>query len=88
MPQSGPGIRGHFVLALSRGLRVVWPILSSILACQLAFGFLIAWLEDWSLGDGVYFSFVTGLTIGYQPVEKSRFQPNGSGVLLTAKAAG
>ena len=22
-------------------------------------------LEDWSLGDGVYFSFVTGLTIGY-----------------------
>ena len=65
MPQSGPGIRWHFVLALSRGLRVVWPILSSILACQLAFGLLIAWLEDWSLGDGVYFSFVTGLTIGY-----------------------
>ena len=65
MPHSGAGIRWHFVLALSRGLRVVWPILSSILACQLAFGLLIAWLEDWSLGDGVYFSFVTGLTIGY-----------------------
>ena len=65
MPHSGPGIRWHFVLALSRGLRVVWPILSSILACQLAFGLLISWLEDWSLGDGVYFSFVTGLTIGY-----------------------
>ena len=65
MPHGGAGIRWHFVLALSRGLRVVWPILSSILACQLAFGLLIAWLEDWSLGDGVYFSFVTGLTIGY-----------------------
>ena len=65
MPHSGAGIRWHFVLAFSRGLRVVGPILSSILACQLAFGLLIAWLEDWSLGDGVYFSFVTGLTIGY-----------------------
>ena len=28
--------------------------LSGILSCQLAFGLLIAWLEDWSLGDGVY----------------------------------
>jgi voltage-gated potassium channel len=40
-------------------------VLFSILAWQLALGVLIAWLERWSLGDGVYFTFVTGLTIGY-----------------------
>jgi len=39
--------------------------LFAIFAWQLALGFLITWLERWSLGDGVYFTFVTGLTIGY-----------------------
>jgi hypothetical protein len=43
----------------------VWPVLFAILAWQLALGFLITWLERWSLGDGLYFTFVTGLTIGY-----------------------
>jgi hypothetical protein len=43
----------------------VWPVLFSILAWQLALGFLIARIERWQLGDGVYFTFVTGLTIGY-----------------------
>jgi len=44
---------------------VVWPVLFGILAWQFGLGFLIAWIERWSLGDGVYFTFVTGLTIGY-----------------------
>jgi hypothetical protein len=43
----------------------VWPILSGILGWQLALGVLIGWLEGWSVGDAVYFTFVTGLTIGY-----------------------
>ena len=43
----------------------MWPVLFAILAWQLALGVLIAWLEGWSLGDGTYFTFVTGLTIGY-----------------------
>jgi hypothetical protein len=46
-------------------MHVVWPILFAIFAWQLALGLLIAWIERWSLGDGVYFTFVTGLTIGY-----------------------
>ena len=54
-----------FLLAFGHGLRIVWPILSGILVWQLGLGFLIAWIERWSLGDGVYFTFVTGLTIGY-----------------------
>ena len=31
----------------------------------MALGVLVAWLEAWPPGDGIYFSFVTGLTIGY-----------------------
>ena len=64
MPISRP-IQRRFLRALGHYLHAVWPILIIILAWQLAAGFLIAWIERWSLGDGVYFTFVTGLTIGY-----------------------
>jgi len=43
----------------------VWPILSGILIIQLGLGALIGRLEDWRFGDAAYFTFVTGLTIGY-----------------------
>jgi hypothetical protein len=36
-----------------------------ILAIQVVLGLLIAFVERWSVGDAVYFTFVTGLTIGY-----------------------
>jgi len=36
-----------------------------ILAIQLALGLLIGFVEGWPPGDAVYFTFVTGLTIGY-----------------------
>jgi hypothetical protein len=51
----------------------VWPVLVIIIALQLALGFLITWVERWSLGDGVYFTFVTGLTIGYGDLVPHRF---------------
>ena len=35
------------------------------LAIQIALGLLIGFVEGWSVGDAVYFTFVTGLTIGY-----------------------
>jgi hypothetical protein len=28
-------------------------------------GITISLIEDWSIGEGLYFTFVTGLTIGY-----------------------
>jgi hypothetical protein len=37
-------------------LYVVWPVLFAVLAWQLALGFLITWLERWSLGNGIYFT--------------------------------
>ncbi len=32
---------------------------------QLCLGFLISLLEKWPLGDAMYFTYVTGLTVGY-----------------------
>jgi Ion channel len=58
-------VRRRFFIALGHAIQVAWPVLSAILAIQIALGLLIGFVEGWSLGDAVYFTFVTGLTIGY-----------------------
>lgn len=50
---------------LVTGLRVVWPILSVLLGLIVALGLAVGLLEGWSVAESIYFSFVTGLTIGY-----------------------
>jgi Ion channel len=47
------------------GLRVVWPILSALLVVMVALGVVVGVIEDWPLRDSLYFTFVSGLTIGY-----------------------
>ena len=54
-----------FLVALGRAFLVTWPVLSAILVIELGLGLLIGLLEGWTIGEAVYFSFVTGLTIGY-----------------------
>jgi Ion channel len=63
-PTSKP-VRRRFFLALARAIHIAWPVLSTILVTQMALGLLIGFLEGWSIGDALYFTFVTGLTIGY-----------------------
>jgi hypothetical protein len=58
-------VRGRFLVAAGHAIHLTWPVLSTILAIQVALGLLIGFLEGWSVGDAVYFTFVTGLTIGY-----------------------
>ncbi len=58
-------LRRRFLVALGHAIHVTWPVLSVLLAIQLALGLLIGFVEGWSLGDAVYFTFITGLTIGY-----------------------
>lgn len=43
----------------------MWPILAGLVGIQLLLGALVGLLERWPLGDAAYFTFVTGLTIGY-----------------------
>lgn len=54
-----------FFRAMFRLLQVVWPILSGVLMVMIACGVLAGRIEGWSLTDALYFTFVTGLTIGY-----------------------
>jgi Ion channel len=58
-------IRRIFFLELFRVIRVVWPILSGVLLAMVGPGLLIGFIERWRVEDALYFTFVTGLTIGY-----------------------
>ena len=58
-------IRLAFLRATLQGLRLTWPILSGLLLVQAGLGATIGLIEHWGAGPGVYFAFVTGLTIGY-----------------------
>jgi Ion channel len=76
------------------GLRVVWPILSGLLALMVGLGVVIGLIEDWRLIDSIYFTFVSGLTIGYGDlVPKTHFTRvlaiaiGITGVLLTSLVA-
>lgn len=55
----------EFLRNLGAGLRVVWPVFSGILALILLIGVIVAWLQNWPWGDGLYFAMITALTIGY-----------------------
>jgi hypothetical protein len=58
-------LRRNFLRAFWKGLRIVWPILSVLILAQLALGMLIGLTEGWRPSDAAYFTFVTGLTVGY-----------------------
>lgn len=88
-------VRRRFFLALGHAFHVTWPVLSTILAIQVALGLLIGFVEGWSVGDAVYFTFITGLTIGYGDIVPRQALARGlaigigvSGLFLTALTAG
>ena len=66
--QASKTVRRRFFVALGHAIRLAWPVLSIILAIQVTLGLLVGFLEGWSVGDAIYFTFVTGLTIGYGDV--------------------
>jgi hypothetical protein len=49
-------LRLRFFVALGHAIHVTWPVLSAIIAIQLALGLLTGFVEGWSLGDAVYFT--------------------------------
>jgi hypothetical protein len=58
-------VRRRFLSGLVVGLKVVWPVLSGLLAIIVGLGLVIGVFEHWSVQDSIYFAFVSGLTIGY-----------------------
>ena len=58
-------MRRLFFVALVRQLRVIWPIVSGVVLVMIGCGLAIWRIEDWRIDEALYFTFVTGLTIGY-----------------------
>jgi hypothetical protein len=87
-------VRRRFFHYLWKHLQVIWPIVSGLIAFQLALGAVIGFLERWSLSESIYFTFVTALTIGYGDLAPKRISSRMialaiafSGILLTALVA-
>jgi Ion channel len=58
-------LRREFRLGFWKGIKIIWPILAVLLSLMALLGMAVAILEGWPLSDGLYFAFVSGLTIGY-----------------------
>jgi hypothetical protein len=87
-------LRWRFLAALWKELAVVWPILSGLVGAQLVLGMLAGYFEGWRVSDSAYFTFVTGLTIGYGDLVPVRLATRliavvigFSGILLTGLVA-
>ena len=87
-------LRRKFVAGLLAGLRVVWPILSGLLVLIVMFGVVAGLVEGWSVQESIYFSFVSGLTIGYGDFAPKTFLGRAlaisigvCGILMTALVA-
>ena len=87
-------MRRQFFIELWNGLKLLWPIVSALLLTMVLLGLVIAWREGWHLGEGIYFAFVSGLTIGYgdlvpkHPMSRTLAIAIGfTGILLTGLVA-
>ena len=58
-------LRRRFLLGLWVGLKIVSPVLTFLLSLMAGLGVVVAIVEGWPWRDGLYFAFVSGLTIGY-----------------------
>ncbi len=58
--------------AFGEGLRICWPIFSGLLILQALLGVVVGLLEGWGVFQGIYFAFITGLTIGYGDLVPTR----------------
>ena len=58
-------LRRRFYRELRTLLPLVWPVFSLLIGLMVSLGLLIGHLEGWKFFEGIYFAFVTGLTVGY-----------------------
>jgi len=95
MPEAkSSAVRAAYLAALIYGLGVTWPILSGLLLFKAGVGAIVGLIEGWGVWQGVYFAYVTGLTIGYgdlaprQPLTQVLAVAIGfSGIFLTGLVA-
>lgn len=76
-------LRRFFFVELIHQVRVLWPIFSGIILGMAALGVVVGRIENWRIDESLYFTFVTGLTIGY-----GDFSPKHISARLLALAIG
>jgi hypothetical protein len=64
-PVSGMRESDCFFHYVFRIIKFIWPIFSSLLILIMLLGIVIGLREGWTIGDSLYFAFITGFTIGY-----------------------
>jgi hypothetical protein len=64
-PLSGMRASIRFFHYVFRIIKFIWPIFSSLLILIMLLGIVIGLREGWTIGDSLYFAFITGFTIGY-----------------------
>ena len=57
--------RRAFFGQLVAELRIVWPVVSGLILLIVLLGVITGMIEGWPPASSLYFSFITGLTIGY-----------------------
>lgn len=87
-------MRRIFFTALLHQLHVLWPIFSGVLLVMIGSGLIIGRIEGWRVDEALYFTFVTGLTIGYGDFAPQHFTTRllavvigFSGIVLTGLVA-
>jgi hypothetical protein len=53
-------------------LRIVSPVIGFLLLAIATLGIVVAYVEGWTIVEGIYFAFVTALTIGYGDLTAKR----------------
>jgi len=58
-------ITADFIRLFLRGLYFTWPLLFILLLIIVFIGQIVGRHEAWSKFDGLYWSFITAITVGY-----------------------
>jgi hypothetical protein len=64
-PLSGFRHSVSFFRYIFRIIKFIWPIFSSLLILIMLLGLVTGIREGWSIGDSLYYAFITAFTIGY-----------------------
>jgi len=64
-PLSGVRHSVRFFRYVFRIIKFIWPIFSSLLILIMLLGIVIGVREGWTIGNSLYFAFITAFTIGY-----------------------
>ena len=65
IPLSGMRASVSFFRYVFRLIKFIWPIFSSLLILIMLLGIVIGIREGWTIGNSLYFAFITAFTIGY-----------------------